>query len=287
MSSTAKILPLAALACALAGGVSLVGCASGSDPSSVATPSRGYDGDASAAMITEYQAGRFSVAYRAATTAASRTTGPERERAILIAGLSAQALNQNDDAEHWLRQIERSTDPEVGGRAKAGLGLLAMNRGDHARAAAMLTSAATQLKGDEAARASLFAGQAYEAMNRPDRARTQYMIAQGVAQNPGLKSTITGHLASVGQHGYTVQLGAFASIENARAAVSRLGPQAQTAGLGQPRIVERKGIGGRPLFIVQAGAFRTQQEADSARAALGAATARQSFVAPAFASAAE
>ncbi|MBX3351370.1 MAG: SPOR domain-containing protein [Phycisphaeraceae bacterium] len=287
MSSTPKFVTLSVLACLLAAGPSLVGCSSGADQGAIASNPRGFDGDASAAMITEYQAGRFSIAYRAATTAASRTTGPERERAILIAGLSAQALNQHDDAEQWLRQIERSADAEIAGRAKAGLGLLAMNRGDHARAAAMLTSAATQLKGDEAARASLFAGQSYEAMNRPERARTQYMIAQGVAQSPSLKSTITGQLASIGQHGYTVQLGAFASMENARIAVSRFSGQSQSAGMGTPRIVERKGIGGRPLYIVQAGSFRTQQEADTARAALGAATARSSFVAPAFASANE
>src|SRR5690606_19790353 len=109
---------------------------------------------------------------RAAKDAASAATDPrDRERAMLIAGLSAQALGQSADAEFWFKQVERSSDPEIAGRARAGIGLLALDAGDHTKAAALLSTASAQLKGDESARASLFAGQAYEAMGRLDRAR--------------------------------------------------------------------------------------------------------------------
>lgn len=287
---------LASLALAL-GGCASTGVVDGG--STTARPGgKGYEGPALEAMMTEYAAGRYSAAHRAAKDAAAQSEGRDKERAMLIAGLSAQAMGQRADAEMWFRQVERSTDPDIAGRARAGIGLLALDAGDYTRAAALLSTASAQLKGDESARASYFAGQAYEAMHRLDRARTQYLIAAGLAQSPSLKSNVQASLASIGQKGYTVQLGAFASRPNAERAARQYSSQASSLNLGEPRIVERRGVGASgegSLFLVQVGSFKSQQDADRARSSLAAALGERQgpagslrpFVAPAFAAVSE
>lgn len=284
----------------------VAGCVSSSGDSTAAasatgqrTTGRGYEGPAAQAMMDEYAAGRYSASLRAAKDAASAATDPrDRERAMLIAGLSAQALGQSADAEFWFKQVERSSDPEIAGRARAGIGLLALDAGDHTKAAALLSTASAQLKGDESARASLFAGQAYEAMGRLDRARTQYLVAMGLAQSPALRSNVQSALASIGQRGFTVQLGAFASRANAERAAQQYRAQAASLSMGEPRIVERKGVGASgdgALYLVQVGSFKNQLDADAARQSLAAALgeskgpagAIRPFVAPAFAAVSE
>ncbi len=277
-----------------------VGCASSTSGDYSASDDqrssgKGYTGPAAEAMMSEYSAGRYSAAYRAAKDAMADLEGREKERAMLIAGLSAQAMNQTSDAEFWFRQVERSTDTEIAGRARAGMGLLALNAGDYTRAAALLSTASAQLKGDESARASLFAGQAYEKMNRLDRARTQYLVAMGLAETPALRSNVQAALASLGERGFTVQLGAFASRANADRAVRQYRNDAASLNMGEPRIVEKHGVGAAgngTLYVVQVGSYKTQQDADKARQALatalgerqGPAGTLRPFVAPAFAS---
>ncbi len=288
---------LALACCALA---VPVGCASSTSGDASASSDqrsggKGYTGPAAEAMMAEYSAGRYSAAYRAAKDAMSDLEGREKERAMLIAGLSAQAMGQRDDAEFWFRQVERSTDTEIAGRARAGMGLLALNAGDYTRAAALLSTASAQLKGDESARASLFAGQAYEAMNRLDRARTQYLVAMGLAESPALRSNVQAALASLGERGFTVQLGAFASRVNAERAAKQYRDDAASLNMGEPRIVEKRGVGAAgngTLYVVQVGSYKTQQDADVARRSLATALGERQgptgtlrpFVAPAFAS---
>jgi tetratricopeptide (TPR) repeat protein len=287
------------LVCALALAGLPAGCASSSSSGDASgeqrASSKGYEGKASEAMMAEYAAGRYSASYRAAKDAMGELEGRDKERAMLIAGLSAQALGQRADAEMWFRQVERSTDTEIAGRARAGMGLLALNAGDYTRAAALLSTASAQLKGDESARASLFAGQAYEAMGRLDRARTQYLVAMGLAETPALRSNVQAALASLGESGFTVQLGAFASRVNAERAARQYRDQAASLSMGEPRIIEKRGVGAAGnsvLFLVQVGSYKSQQDADKARLALatmlgekqGPAGTLRPFVAPAFAS---
>ncbi|MGP1309253.1 MAG: SPOR domain-containing protein [Phycisphaerales bacterium] len=300
-----RLAPVACLVAALAA----VGCSSSGSGDGVYADSttgqrssgRGYQGPALEAMTTEYAAGRYSAAYRAARDAAAIAEGADKQRAMLIAGLSAQALGQNGDAKMWFREVERSSDPEIAGRARAGLGLIALNEGDHVRAAALLSTASAQLSGDEAARSSFFAGQAYEAMGRLDRARTQYLIAKGLSDSPSLSSNVQSALASLGRKGYTVQLGAFASRVNAQRAADSYSDETARLNLGSPRIVERRGVGASGegvLYLVQVGSFRAESEAESARndlmtviaenrASRGAPMATRPFVATAFAAVSE
>jgi tetratricopeptide (TPR) repeat protein len=291
VASAASLLALAGCSSSDSGSADMGDAVSNS---SQRAQGRGYEGPAREAMVSEYSAGRYSIAQRAAKDAMADLEGRDKERAMLIAGLSAQALQQRADAAFWFRQIERSTDPEIAGRARAGLGLLALDEGDYTRAAAMLSTASAQLKGDESARASLFAGQAYEAMNRPDRARTQYMIALGLTQSPALKSNVQTALASIGERVYTVQLGAYASRVNAERAAQQFARQSTSLNMGEPRIVERRGVGGSgdgTLYLVQIGTFKSQNDADRARASLASAMSEaqgrpgaiRPFVAPTFA----
>jgi len=95
-------------------------------------------------------------------------------------------------------------------------------------------------------------------------------------------------------------MGAFASRTNAERAAARYREQTKALNLGEPRIVARKGVGpsgDAELYLVQVGAFKSQQEADAARGSLVSALASNSqasrtnpvrpFVAPAFAAVSE
>lgn len=228
---------------------SAVGCAGGRTP--------GYARD--------YNAGRFSTAFREATAVAAVQTGAEREEAALIAGLAAHALGDTAHATEWLTPLLASRERTIAGRAAAGLGLIAQGRGDFERAAALLSEAALKLSGDDAAQAAFRAGDAYLELGQTEAARQQFQYAYSQAKDSDLKRALTERL---NDHRYTIQLGAFASRRNAERAVREFAAMTMGLGLGTPRVVQTAEHG-RTLFLVQAGEFRSQSEADQMKQRLG------------------
>jgi len=218
----------------------------------------------SPSYIRDYNAGRHATAYRGATQAATLKQGADREQAALIAGLSAHALGDTINATAWLTPLLQSSDHSVSGRAAAALGLIAQKRGDQQRAASLLSQASLSLSGDDAAQAGLHAGESLTALGQRDAARRAYQRAFGQAKDRDLKQTLTDRLNN---HRYTIQLGAYADRRNARRAAHEHAAVTAGLGLGAPRIVQTIEQG-RTLYLVQAGSFRTQAEADRIRARL-------------------
>ena len=123
---------------------------------------------------TLYENRQYAEAYKAALEAQTEGSSVQREQAALIAGLSAAALNKNDEAERILRPLTKSNDQTVSGKASAQVGLIAYEGNRHGEASELLTDASNKLSGDEGARASLYAGDALRAQGRTSDAKAMY-----------------------------------------------------------------------------------------------------------------
>ncbi len=148
------------------------------DTSSAARESAAASGD----YMTLYQSGQYARAYETASQAATSPRERVPQRAQLVAGLAAQALNRNADAERWLKPLVKDADPNIAGKAGASLGLVAQEQGRHADAAALLGEAADKLDGEDGARAAMYAGDSFAALKKPDEARAKYQHALDAAQ---------------------------------------------------------------------------------------------------------
>ncbi|TVQ30087.1 MAG: SPOR domain-containing protein [Phycisphaeraceae bacterium] len=220
----------------------------------------------SGAYVSEYQAGQYSAAHRSASAAASAASGAQRDEAALIAGLSAHAMDRPAEAERWLRSLVSNRDRQIAGRASAALGLIELDRRNHERAAALLSQAASQLSGNDAARAGMYAGDAYTALGRPDAARMQYNLAHALTSDATLKRTL---IERLDRSGFTIQVGAFSERINAERTAREVKSTSVGYGYGLPRVVESVDERGRALYLVQLGRFTSKAEADTARGRFG------------------
>lgn len=231
-----------------------------------------------------FEQGKFADAQASAASAAKKATiTPEREEAMLIAGLAAHARDRSAEAEPYLTALMDSDDEAISGKAEATLGLIALQRGQNEKAAELLGSASEKLQGDQAARAALYAGDAYRAAGKPDEAHEQYEKAQSLARvDTVMKATIEDRLkgdpavkkaSGVKSGAYTLQLGAFTNQPRAQAAADRVRNKAQSLSLGSPRLIESTAKG-KKVVLVQVGKFGSKQAAESAKARLG----QQAFV---------
>ncbi|MGE3108325.1 MAG: SPOR domain-containing protein [Phycisphaerales bacterium] len=242
---------------ALLGGLALVspsGCAGGGRAAG------GSRAAASGSYVEEYQRGNFAVAKSLALSAYSGSTGVRREQAGLIVGLSAQALDKYAEAKQYLRPCLASQDPEISGRAGAALGLIARDEGDKYSASTLLRDAATKLKGDEAAKAAMFAGDAYTSLGKTSEAATQYALAAKSATSAALKTQIQER--QLGKK-FAVQAGAFSTRANAEKRVKEVAPKSIACGYGQPRVVASSS-GGKSVYLVYIGEFGLRQDATEA-----------------------
>lgn len=228
--------------------------------------------------VASFQAGRYSEAYDSASRAASSLRGMDRDQASLIAGLSAQALNRNEDAVRWLMPLSTSSDSALCGKSNAALGLIAQERSDHTRAVEHLTKAGTKLSGDEAARALMYAGDSLKAQGKISEANQTWATAQDkVVADVPLRVMIGDRLAGMssapggsksqpstpGSSGiYSVQAGAFGTRAKAEQEASRL------SRFGASRIVVIK-KNGQQLYAVRVGRYATKPQADAVKRQVG------------------
>ncbi len=229
--------------------------------------------------VKAYESGRYAQAYEDSAAAAARTSGFQHDQAALIAGLSAHALNRNDEAEKQLSPLVAGSDSKVAGEAGATLGLIAAERGRHDKAVGFLSDAGKKLQGDQAARAFMYAGDSYKSMSRDADARGMWSLAQTkVTNDSSLKVMIGDRLkgptapvtptpqAQAKGTKYTVQVGAFSSYTNAQRQLSRF------KAYGTPRVVETN-KNGKKLFVVRIGSYATKTQADKVAKSVGS-TAR-------------
>lgn len=236
----------------------------------------GNDSKASGDYVTLYNQGNYSQAYDAAMEASRTGPSASREQAALIAGLSAASLDRNADATASLTPLLKSNDRIIAGKAGSQLGLIAFEQDRHQEAAGLLTEAHGKLGGDEAARAALYAGDAYRAMGDKIQAEQWYEKARAsISGDQALHTTVSDRLASLkGQQlgaaagKFTVSLGSFSTYSRAQMQADRHRARAQSANLATPRIV-KVNVGGKQLYGVRVGRFQDRGSADRARQQLG------------------
>lgn len=249
-----------------------------------------------------YRTGRYADSYDAASAAYLTSGGKSKDDAALIAGLSAQAMNRNEDAERWLNLVVRTSDRGISGRAGAALGLIAQERKQHAEAARLLSDAGDKLGGDEGARAYMYAGDSYRALGKSDEAQSMYRRADSAADRDAhLRGMIATRLTGggpkpeeVGRPGaavvaspprpaatgklltsnaatgsYTLQVGAFSTKQRADKQAAGTKVRAARLGLGVPRIVTTTDKAGKQLYAVRIGRFPTLDSANNARRSFG------------------
>jgi hypothetical protein len=218
--------------------------------------------------LQAYEQKQFADAFDKAAARAQDPQAADRERAQLVAGMSAQALGRRDEARRLLTPLRASQDKDIAGRAETTLGLIAAQTGDNRAASVLLKSGARKLDGQDAALANLHAGAAMERIGLRDMASRQY--ASGVAEttDPALRSMLTERAKP---SAYFVQLGAFAT----RAAADRRAQQvlqSRTAKSEPAPVVVEQTVNARTLFAVQVGPYSTPEAARLAQIRLGPAS---------------
>ncbi|MCA9312489.1 MAG: SPOR domain-containing protein [Phycisphaerales bacterium] len=225
---------------------------------------------ATSEAMQRYEAGAFAESFRLASLAAASERGDERDRANLIAGMSAYRLGDTIEARRRLEPLTRSSAGEIAGRASVTLGLIDADEGRHLAAISRFTAAARNLEGDDCARAHLLAAASLELSLQPEEAAAQYAEALAHAQTPSLRATIRSRMEGTpGGAPYTIQVGAFSRSENAMRSASRLRDRAASLGLGTPRVEEIRDPTGRVLHAVRVGRFGSREQAEAARGRLG------------------
>lgn len=229
------------------------------------TPKAPAKGD----YMSLFNQGQFAAAYDSASEVAGSMRGAGRDRAALIAGLSAYRLGRAGDAHRWLQSLTDNPDPGIAGRANATLGSLAAAQGTHGSAAEYFLKAAGKLTGDDAARALMYAGDAKKALKKNDEATALYERArEKVESDVQLRVAIGDRLAGytpTGSSGgaYTVQAGAFAARATADSTASSLRSR------GDVRVVPIRDRSGRTLYAVRVGKYGSKATADGVAKAIG------------------
>lgn len=206
-----------------------------------------------------YEAGRYSLALVSARAAAGRPGGASD--ASLVAGLAAEAMRDDPTARQWLEPIARGSG-DTAARARAGLALIELRTGDPLTAARALEAASVQLTGQDSREAARVAADAYDRAGRSTDAERLRRRAMGMfdATSPDDPGFVAG--------GYTLQLGAYSTRSRASQRVTEVSSATRSAGLGEPS-VEIATRNGRVLYLIHAGRFRTQADAERARRTLG------------------
>lgn len=236
-------------------GMGLSGCAASSSSSSV-TPARSL-----------YESGRYHAALEQAkrVQASTGSFDDAHAQAAYIAGASAWALHDLEQAETNLAFATRATDTETTGKAKALLGLIRMQQGRPGQAAEHFESAARLLEGDEAANAAWYAGVAHQQAGDHRAAGDQFALASAYL-NPGEDESPTMR-DDAGR--YTLQIGVFRSRSNAESAAKTHHDFARRYALGGVQIEQRNDDDHGPVYYVTMGDFRSRQDAIDTRARIG------------------
>ncbi|MFA9480189.1 SPOR domain-containing protein [Phycisphaerales bacterium AB-hyl4] len=242
-----------AAVCMLALTAGLSGCATGG-------PGEGAD------YAELYEQGQYEAAYHAGSARARRGDLLDRDEAAYVGGLAAMRIGRLNSAERLLRQASRSRDGSLRGDALANLGLLQYRSGRYEQAADQLTQGAEYLSGEDRAQAYFYAGIAQQRLGRWPQARTSLLLARNTTESESLRQRALDQLSVTG---YTVQLGAFSTEENARSAAEEVAERSVEMRFGSPRIVPARSTDGRTMTLVHVGTFSSYQGAYDARARMG------------------
>ena len=237
-----------------------VGCRGGGDAAG-----GGQAAGADAHYTTLYNRGEYRAAYRAASSASRRGSTADRAEAAYVAGLAAERIGDPAVAVRYLRRAAETGPADLAADANASLGLALHRLGRYDESARRLYAAAEHLSGEDRARAYFHAGLSLQKLNRWPQARTALLLARDGTRDAAFRGQVERQLAVTG---YTVQLGAFADVANARRQAEAIAARARAARLGAPRLVTADEAG-RTLTLVHVGRFTSYAAAQQAREALG------------------
>lgn len=241
----------------------MIGCKA---KNTAAAPQQGFidPTTVSADYIALYESKRYAEAKVSAENRIPKSSGREKEVAMLTAGLSAHALGRDDEAIKYLQPLTGSSDPKIAGRAEATLGQIAQSRGQHGYAADLFTRASGKLDGDDAARAGVRAGNSLNAIGKSNEASAQYKAAAAEAESDAVRK----HATAMSAPGpFALQAGVFTTKANADKRAGEVSKQAAQAGLGYARVVPDS-LNGKPAYAVQVGKFPNRQAANVAKTKL-------------------
>ena len=153
----------------------------------------------------------------------------EIHEAQFMVGLCEFRLQNIENAKGWFEKAATSTNTEVKGKATAMLGVIATSNGDSRKAELEFSKASKNLTGTDKIKATAF--------------------ARGFT----------------GTDIFTLQFGAYKKKENATNAIGQLSKSIHKAGLGSAWITKETSRAGRILFLVQAGHFKTRNDASLVR----------------------
>ena len=239
-----------------------------------------------------YQQHKYAEAQKSAEiTSRDTSQSPAvREKAQMVAGLSAYASGKQDVAATYMRPLQDNADRQIAGRASWTLGQIEAERGRNADAAKQLVRAAGKLDGDDAARASLLAGDCYARLKMPDRAKEQWVSGRALAQSPGLQATLDARLsggtvpaipmtspnvgttsnpATGSTPGFVVQLGAFEKRETADKLAKEQAATMQRLAVSAPQVYLITDANGKQLYAVRVGAYQTRDAAQAVATRVG------------------
>jgi len=236
--------------------------------------------------LDDYNAQRFTQAHEEAARIvdhADQTDKPgQREDAAYLAGLSAYRLGQIDESDRCLLVACGSPDPQTTAKAKAMLGQVRLDQHRPREAAALLSDASQSLTGEDAKRAALNAGIAYQQMGDTASSKKWLAIAGNGGVSNGTSQSGTGKSGSSGggsggpsnanpsvASSFTLQVGVFSDKPRAQRAADEAQQLAKRDGLGEVRMIPRRDDRGKPVYMIQFGSFPSRDAAAAARAKLG------------------
>lgn len=244
-------------------------------------------GDPLGRSLTAYEGGQYqeslTLAQEASTNA--RTTKDSLESAYL-AGMSSFRLGKHADAVKWLEEPARSDDRWMSGQANVTIGSSLLQLGRKSDAARAFVKAAERLDGDEAKKAHLAAANAFRELGDRNASDEQFRLANvtppaapsasppasrpaanaGPASPPPAQAS-AGTASAAGP--FVLQAGAFKDRAKADRRAEELRGKSRQAGMGEPRVVSKRGPDGGTVFVVQLGSFGDRRSADAALGRLG------------------
>lgn len=218
-------------------------------------------------VYRQYRKGRYRLAYRRATQIVYNSNDArQREEATLMAGMAAYKLKNKTTAQRYLEQASHSKQADVSGDAHATIGLMHIEAGRYDSAHASLVKAGQLLTGNDRARAYFFAGVTLQKLGRWSAARRDLAKAEATATERRLRERIAREKKNTA---WTLQTGAFASLERGQREQAKITQRAIGLELGPADVIRAVDEKGKAIYLVQIGRFNSHGLAVAGRSRLG------------------
>jgi tetratricopeptide (TPR) repeat protein len=220
---------------------------------------------------TAYQRGDYYTAYNDARVVYAKTgAGPVAQESAYLAGICAHRLPDYDAAQRYLWVAAHSDDRSLAGLAYAELGLVYMKLQLADPAVGALDHAAALLQGQNQANAYYNEGLCLQKLGLWAQARQKLDLAVRASSDPAFRALARDWAQAIG---FTLQLGAYSVLGNARADRQQLTPASTRLGLGPPQILVAADTRYGTRYLVRVGEFGNYDLAQLYRTRLGRPTA--------------